>query len=104
MSDKNSGLLTASGSDSLATGNAIGFDAIGTEANDLVLGLDNVRVENNATGIRSRGAIIFLSLSVIGVNGTGYTIDSDGVIESYGNNQVIDVNNNGSLSGGGGLQ
>ena len=102
LSNKNSGILTASGSDSLATGNAIGFDAIGTEEQDLYLGLDNVRVENNATGIRSRGAIIFLSRSVIGVNGTGYTIDSDGLIESYGNNQVADVNNNGTLTNGGG--
>jgi hypothetical protein len=93
----NGGLLKASGSDSLATGNGIGFDAIGTEAQDLFLELDNVRVENNATGIRSRGAIIDLSRSVIGLNTLGWTIESDGDIQSVGNNLITDFNTNGSL-------
>jgi hypothetical protein len=90
--------LKASGSDSLATGNAIGFDAIGTEDQDLYLGLDNVRVENNGTGIRSRGAIIDLSRSMIGINTIGWSIESDGVIQSYGNNIIADFNTNGSLT------
>jgi hypothetical protein len=97
----NSTLTVANGSNSVAIGNGIGFDAIGFETSDIILNLDSVTAEaNTGEGIRSRGANIFLSRSKIGnnVGYVGYRIDNDGNIVSAGNNVITDNNNVGTLS------
>jgi hypothetical protein len=94
----------ANGTNSVAIGNGIGFDAIGGADSgnfDVQLNLDNVTAESNtAEGIRARGATINLSRSRIGdnVGFVGYRIDFNGGIISAGNNVITDTNNVGSMT------
>jgi hypothetical protein len=93
----------ANGTNSVAVGNGIGFDAIGglgSNNSDVLVNLDNVTAESNTgEGIRARGATINLSRSRIGdnVGFVGYRIDSNGEIVSAGNNVITDTQNVGNL-------
>jgi hypothetical protein len=75
--------IKASGSDSIAAGNGVGFDAAG---NGIILFLDNVRAVNNTKGVWVQKGLIFLSRSALDGNGTGYQIDSGATLEITDNN------------------
>jgi hypothetical protein len=93
--------FTASGSDSVAAGGRAGFDS---DASNSYLFLDNVRVENNTTGISDRAGAIVLSRSALSGNGIGYNVSSNGSIQSMGNNLIGDSINQGTLNENGTLQ
>ena len=88
-------LIKASGSDSIAAGNVVGFDILGNTAS---LFLDNVRAVNNGTAVQARTGLIFLSRSALSGNSIGYQIDSGGAVETTGNNLLGDDVNHGTLT------
>jgi hypothetical protein len=91
-------LVKAAGSDSIAAGNAFGFQA-DRGANFM---LDNVKAVNNGTGIIISGnAAITLSRSVLyGNTVNGYEIDAPSFIKTLGDNRILQSNNVGTLTSG----
>jgi hypothetical protein len=91
--------VTATGSDSIAAGNGVAYNLTTTGGEYVELSLINVRIHNNVTGIHLHHGGVFLSRSAIFNNNNGYTIDNvGGGITSYGNNEIDDNSNTGTLN------
>jgi hypothetical protein len=91
-----SGVLLASGSDSLSTGSQIGVEVVGNAQTSPIVALDSLRILANATALAVTSATAYLSRTTISGNDTGY--EGTGVFKSYGNNQILDGGNEASLS------
>jgi hypothetical protein len=87
-------IILATGTNSSALGNGIGFEATSTGQTDVSLVLDNAAVEGNATeGIHLKGNVeVAISRTVIAnnVGYVGWKIEGGGTLFSAGNNVVWD--------------
>jgi hypothetical protein len=87
-------IILATGTNSSALGNGIGFEATSTGQIDVSLVLDNAAVEGNATeGIHLKGNVeVAISRTVIAnnVGYVGWKIEGGGTLFSAGNNVVWD--------------
>jgi hypothetical protein len=99
-------IMFATGSNSVASSNGIGFDAVSQFSNSepLLLVLDHVTAVGNTTaGLRARGGNIDLSRSFIannaGINRVGYLIQNNGGIFSTVDNRIWDLNATGIQAG-----
>jgi hypothetical protein len=95
------GSLRAIAADSLASGNVGNGFATGSATGMVapIFTLANSKSANNGTGVESNGgnAAIFLNGATVSGNTTGFRL-LGAVINSYGNNAIVDTNNSGSLT------
>jgi hypothetical protein len=98
------GTLQATATNSDASGNGTGF-AVGSLPGKAVttLTVANSTVANNSFGLESTGATtMFVAGSTVSGNTTGFIIGSVsgslGVIKTFGNNNITDTNNSGTLT------
>jgi hypothetical protein len=83
------GAVTATVRDSVSVGNTfVGITAVEAGSGTTAVMIDRSASVNNATGIFSFSATIFIGDSTVSGNGTGLSTTSGGVIASYGTNKV----------------